>query len=278
MRRAFSPRILPLSLLFAACAAPLTARTFTSSDGRTLEAEVLGFEGTDKVRIKRETDGGVFTLPIDSFGPADREALLAEAKAEAAKPPPLLRTSDLALELSRQNKPSKEMKWPVESTDPNNYNRTRVTGSVNVTNVQTAYTVTLVNRTNRPVENLRIDYVIYAETEERKNTGLRAILSQETGSSIMELLPANGRASIKTVPILTRKTDLKGTAAWTDAAGDRQPIDLKGVWVRVYQNGEMVFENATPASLATANTWPSIKPAANPAGSPGGKPASSAAR
>ena len=262
MRRAFALQALQLSLLIAAGSGPLAARTLTSADGRVIEAEVLGFEGVEKIRIKRDADARVFTLEIASFAPADRDALLAEAKAEAAKPPPLLKTSDLQIELSRQNQPAKEMKWPIESTDT--YNRTTITGSVNVTNIQTSYSVTLVNRTNRPVENLRIDYVIYAETEERKNNGLRAIPSQVTGSSTLELLPANGRGSVKTTPILTRKTDLKGTATWSDANGDRQPIDMKGIWVRVYQRGELVFENATPASLSTANEWPAITPAPTP--------------
>ena len=47
-------------------------RTWTSSDGRTLEAEFV--TGTDRnVTLRRKTDGRRFTLPLDSISKEDRE-------------------------------------------------------------------------------------------------------------------------------------------------------------------------------------------------------------
>jgi hypothetical protein len=84
-----------------ALAAPaVLARTLTSADGRVIEAEVLGFEGADKVIIKRADTGQSFTLPFTTFSEAEQRALRAEA-AEAAKKNAALREGDITLALSR---------------------------------------------------------------------------------------------------------------------------------------------------------------------------------
>ncbi len=56
--------------MFAAI--PVQARTWTSSDGRSLEAEFVAKSG-NTVTLKRANDGKSFTLPLDKLSDADQE-------------------------------------------------------------------------------------------------------------------------------------------------------------------------------------------------------------
>ncbi|MEP4077351.1 prolyl oligopeptidase family serine peptidase [Haloferula sp.] len=58
-----------LTLILAAVA---QARQWTSIDGRKLEAEFVS-SSDNKVILKRDADGEVFTLPVDKLSEADRE-------------------------------------------------------------------------------------------------------------------------------------------------------------------------------------------------------------
>ena len=67
MKAALAP-ILALSLCVLAVAEP---RTWTSSDGKKIEAEFIESDG-ETVTIRRD-DGKKFTLPLDRFSEADRK-------------------------------------------------------------------------------------------------------------------------------------------------------------------------------------------------------------
>lgn len=64
--------ILNLSTFFALLCVSLEARTWTSSDGKSLEAEFLSASETE-VTLKRDTDGKTFTLPLSRLSEDDQE-------------------------------------------------------------------------------------------------------------------------------------------------------------------------------------------------------------
>lgn len=57
------------------------ARTWTSIDGRTIEAEMLRGTASD-VTIRRTSDGQVFTISLDKLSQADRDYVLAAVGAK----------------------------------------------------------------------------------------------------------------------------------------------------------------------------------------------------
>lgn len=59
-------------------------RTFTDSQGRTLEAEIVSYDGGDSVEIRR-SDGQTFSLPLARLSPAD-QAYVREWKPAPAAP------------------------------------------------------------------------------------------------------------------------------------------------------------------------------------------------
>ncbi len=244
----FKP-LLIAGLLIALSAVPgAQARTLTAADGRVIEAEVVGFEGVEKVVIKRTDTGQTFTLPVDSFSETDRAALVKEAKAEAAKPPPPPAAGEVDLELARKAASGNPVVTPVYSIRTGD--RERV-GSITVTPVDASYAITLVNRARRPFDKLRMEYVLFAERTPRG--GIRnKVLYRKAGSMDLPVLPAGERVVVNTVGIPARKADLDGSAYWGES---NLPVDLKGIWLKIYQGDTLVMEEASPTNLATDQPW-----------------------
>lgn len=83
-------KLIPLfTCLLAAIFTPsIQARTWTSTDGKTLEAEFISATGLE-VTIKRDSDGRTFTMPISRLSEADQAFIREEATAKPAEPKPI---------------------------------------------------------------------------------------------------------------------------------------------------------------------------------------------
>jgi hypothetical protein len=257
-----------LLLLLFSLSTPLSARTLTAADGRTIEAEVIGFEGTEKVTIKRSDTGQTFTLPIASFAEADRKALLAEAEAEAAKPPGPLGERELGLEFTRRSGERTKSETPVYTEITDAYTgrliERKKTGSIQIETTDTSFVITFVNRTKDPITDLRIEYAVYSEAEDTPRAkGLPTHLTARAGRGEIKLVPAYQRVSFQTEPLETRDVSLRGSAK--DRSGPSRgtsyvavppEVDLAGYWIRVYQDKTLVREEASPSYLRTGYSFP----------------------
>ena len=76
--------IVNLSILFMALWSPLSARTWTSSEGKPVEAEFVSATDTE-VTLKRDKDGKTFTLPLTKLSEDDQ----AFVKAKKEEPEPV---------------------------------------------------------------------------------------------------------------------------------------------------------------------------------------------
>lgn len=103
-------------LCFAACflfamALCVQARVWTDTTGRTVEADFIAIDH-DHVKIKRQADGQIFSLPINRLSETDqaflREQTSAEAKAERKKAAPA-------------RKPFDGLQWPRRTELPDDY-------------------------------------------------------------------------------------------------------------------------------------------------------------
>ena len=251
MRRAFAPFRLILATAFLGLA-PLGARTLTSADGRAIEAEILGFEGTEKVRIKRADTGQTFTLPIDTFGEADAKALRAEAKEAAEKPAPPPGERDIAIELSRVRFDTRKTEEDIPLSNGGTARKAYV-----ITDEDWGYSITLRNTTAVPIEKLRIEYLLYVKVDVVENTGRKPGLRRQAGKASYEALPANGRLTVKTSAITTRETELKRGLQWRGTNDDDTRDTLHGIWLRLYQGDKLISETASPATLVSEGRWSS---------------------
>lgn len=240
-----TPLVLGLALLSSLS---LSGRTLTSTDGRTIEVEILGFEGVEKVRFKRLDSAQVFSVSLSSFAEADRSALLAEAEAEAAKPP-VIRPGDLLLEFSRARFDSRKMTEDVPLVGGG-----IARGAMVTTDEDWGYTVTLRNQTRFELSGLRAEYMLFVEIDQLKGEAKQG-LRRQAGRLTFEPIPPNTRISARSDTITTREVALKGNIRYTHT-NDRKTRDrLHGIWLRVYRDEELLVELSSPVGLSTSESW-----------------------
>lgn len=238
--RRFTGFIFILSILILLAAPdPLNARTLTSQDGRTIEVEILAYDG-DSIRIKRKDGGQTFTVPIESFSAADQRALRAEAKAEAAKPKPVPAGS-VNIELSRGMFSSEKR----EST------------GLTYTHEQWGFNVVITNRSGPLLENLRVEYLLLLEPNPHHTApSERNKLKRTTGKETLEPLATGTRTQFRTSTVEAVKVALKPGWVWADEDRKRTTRDkLYGIWVRVYRGDELISEATTPSSIVNREKW-----------------------
>jgi hypothetical protein len=227
-------------------------RTLTSADGRIIEAEVVGFEGIEKVAIKRADTGRTFTVAIDSFGESDRAALRAEA-AEAAKKPKPLPAGAVALELGRVKFAARREKQDIALADGSTRR-----DAITVTEEDWGYSVTLRNTTLKPIENLRGEYILFVKvdtTAEQIEGRDEARIKRSVGALEFEPVPAGGRITARTQPIVVRKRELANGIVWAGSREAKTRDTLHGIWLRIYQGETLVLESASPGTLSNTESW-----------------------
>lgn len=234
-------RFIGVVALLAAAWLPTTleSRTLTSRDGRTIEVEIISYDGDD-VRLKRADTGQVFTLPISTFSDADQRALRAEAKEAASRPKPVPAGS-VQIELSR-------VMFSSEKRD-----------SIGVvyTHEQWGYNITINNRSGPPLENLRAEYILLMEPNPHHTAPSdRNKLKRTTGKESIEPLATGARTQFRTSSIEAVKVAIKDGWVWSDAERNRTTRDkLYGVWVRIFRGNELIAEATTPAGIVQRERW-----------------------
>jgi len=104
-------RLCFVAFLLAAVALGAEPRTWTDVDGRTVEAAFVKIDH-DHVKIKRTTDGRIFSLPIARLSPADHAFLKEQlVKVETAAP----------VESTKEKKPFDGLDWPRRTDLPDDY-------------------------------------------------------------------------------------------------------------------------------------------------------------
>jgi hypothetical protein len=243
-------RITPLLIGLLLLAPLAESRTLTAADGRTIEADVLGFEGTDKVQIRRTDTDRTFTLPIASFAEADRKALLAEAEA-AAKKAAILPDGAIVLELSRAKFDTRREKQDIPLSD----GTVRKNG-ITITEEDWGFGIGLRNTTHRPVEGLRCEYVLFLKRDNPGSTAEdKKRLYRKRHKLVLDPIPPSGRIAARSTFMTARKTELASGIVWSGTGEAKTRDTLHGIWVRIYQGDKLVLESASPGTLATTEKW-----------------------
>lgn len=223
-------------------------RTLTDRQGRSIQADVIAVEG-DQAQIRR-ADGQMFNLPLSSLSEKD-ERELKEWAAEQAKKPPALPPGSFEIQLSRLK---------FDSTR-------RMEGATNADGVfekdvttiiedKWGYTITLVNKLNRDLTDLRIEYILFANIDDTEKKGQKNGLRRKAYRANFPDTRALARTTFRTETVTAIKTQLKSGWIWTgsNATGTRE--QLYGMWMKLYRGNELIHEIATPEGLARTEKWP----------------------
>lgn len=237
--------IWPLAFALIIPVAVAAPRTLTASDGRTLEAEVLGYKG-DTLRIRRVDTGKEFRLPLSSLTASDQE----ELRAFFAQNPDLRDTiapTDIRVEYSRARFGTDRINKDAYEATVENW----------------GYSLTIANLTNTPITGLRIDYLVFAEIDPDGAVAakIKGRLERKRGSQLIDTLAARDKASLRSETIACRTEKLEGDSRWVTEEGLKRKYRDKimyGIWLRVYDGDKMIHEACSPASLRTDEPWETL--------------------
>lgn len=245
--RLISPGILSaLAISTVTGASPLAAETFTLTDkqGRSIQADVLSVDG-DKAKIKR-TDGQVFTLDLSLLENDDQKKLREWAAREAAKPLP---PGALQVELSRGIFKTEKRDSDVKLTTGEIVKNGRTT-----TEEKWGYSVTISNKTPRPLDDLRAEYRLFATIDDvhvKEKQGLK----KKSYQSRIETIPELSRTVFRTETISAFKMKYNGNIHSAKTGDTSSRETLSGIWIRIYRGGELLLETSTPDNLRTTQSW-----------------------
>lgn len=223
---------------FFLCSGLLQAepRTFTDLFGRTITAELISVEG-DQIRIRRD-DGQVFTLTTSKLTEADQKFIKnwsASQPGGSGDKPDEKFTPDpkkIIVNLSRGKFDSRTL------AKYDNYTHKHE---------QWGYSIQLTNQHLRAVSKFRIEYNLFARTY-ADTSGPTLI----TGAKNIDAIPSRGSEVFRT-----------GTAEVCKQRdtyfGNNYSGEMRGIWIRIYADGQLLIEQSSPDSLMQSEKWSKIK-------------------
>lgn len=222
-------------------------RTLTDKQGRTLQADVIAVSG-DQVEIRR-ADGQLFKLPLANLSDADQQALKKWAADQPTKPAPLP-PGALDVQMARGMFDVERRKEDATLSD----GKVRK-DAISISEEKWGYTITINNRSDQTLTDLRADYVLFATVDDPDTRGQKDDMRRKAYRSTIKELPAHGRTEFRTEPVLVVKTQLPGNIRYSGSGTGRTREQLYGIWIKIYRGGELVYEAATPDKLR-GEKWP----------------------
>jgi hypothetical protein len=223
-------------------ASPSRAEVFTLTDkqGRSIKADVLSVTA-DQAKIKRD-DGQTFDLALSALSDADQEKL----KTWSAKSLP---PGALTVEMSRAKFDTVKKNKDVKVTSGEIFK-----DGMTITEEKWGYSVTISNRTPRPIENLRAEYRLFATVDSihvKEKQGLK----KKSYETTIQAVPELGKTTFRTETISAIKTKYNSNIVSSETGDSSSRETLFGVWMRIYSEDTLVYEAAMPESLRTTAKW-----------------------
>jgi hypothetical protein len=239
--------ILLAALLLAPFANAGETRSLTSKDGRSIEAEILSYKG-DTLRVRRADTKREFTLPISSLS-EDAQSAVRDFIRDHPELRETIRPSDVRIEFSRskfERSVTSDTNWRDETTEHWGYN------------------IQVLNQTNQPLEELRLEYIIFARTDpdnylRTAKANAARPLERQPGNEKLGAIQPGRRAEIRTTPVVVNRVTYSDNYNTYNSNGRRlnkwRDREIHGVWFRLYDGDKLIQEGGAPESLRKSETW-----------------------
>jgi hypothetical protein len=120
------------------------------------------------------------------------------------------------------------------------------------------YSVTVENKTFKPLAQLEVKYIIFYKHEQLGIKGPPQ-KKQISGSHTISEVPSNDKVSFDTDAVELTKaallSSLGGYTYFANGAKLKTDDSLTGIWIRIYQNGALFTEFANPSELPDREKW-----------------------
>ncbi len=250
MKRLFFAGMLVFAL--AAHRADAEMREFKLPDGRSLQAEIVGFDSKlGKVKLKLAS-GKLKTVNPTLFVKEDRVYIKEWAALDGFRNKSSFKVSCSKDTLER---------WKENIEGKVSYGggsaETETVGEMKFEKI--AYSLLLENRNNVPLENITIEYCIFCKQKGKGEWEGTSdwFKKKKKGSLTVKKLPAKSKKTLKTEAAIIARQEILGDFS---NAYEKVSVEIEGIWVRVIiktAGGQTavrtVFE---PEKLEGKYTWP----------------------
>lgn len=129
---------------------------------------------------------------------------------------------------------------------------------INSTKEKWAYKVTMENKSFKDAPNIEIKYLTFMRPDQ---AGEKQVLSKvklkrsKLGSVKLAVLKNFDKYTFVTDPMMLIQTQLQPGYGWANGASPRSKDALRGLWLRVFVDGQQVCEFANPPELKEKEKW-----------------------
>ena len=251
------PRIVLASSLAVLNLTPASAemRTFTDTQGREIEAEILTVSGS-KVTLKL-ANGKTYTIPVSKLSKDDR--FFVEVWADLDKKGEGEKTEGTGPMIP--DRVNYRFELEVNKERIKKGDKTRVDrGEYKLD--EWIFKVELENRSRVDLEGLEMSYRIYVDTKASAKLGSLEEPPKVYGGRVkVDPVDDGDSVLVKTGPAKLMELQLDGDFVFNDGSRNKLDDDLEGVWIKVWHGEKKVAEYKTSNSTVKEAKWADTEPA-----------------
>lgn len=219
-------------------------RTFTSSDGEEIEAQLLSVE--DGVVLIERDDRRQFRVPIERLSEEDHHYVRRWPTLNALENERTVEITTRRLRLDRQ-----EYRDAPDVDPAHAYRRTEE---------ELTMQIVLNNRATHDLEDIHIEYRIFKDKADLDgNSGPRQVVKR--GKLHLETLPSLSRTVLETESFVLTSLDRDKWGPYNPNTGNypvvryRRSDDFSGIWLRVMEGDKVIREVISPEKLSQRFSW-----------------------
>ena len=99
------------------------------------------------------------------------------------------------------------------------------------------------------------NYIFFAKSEVLGSETGKAKEANKSGTQKIETFQSNSKFEFDTEAVDLKKSELTGGYYYTSGAKPKANATLDGIWIRVYQDGNMIAEFSQPNDVKTTKKW-----------------------
>lgn len=217
-------------------------REFTTAAGKSFQGRVLSFDAVkDLVQIEAE-NGKKARISLADLAEKDQEYVRAWGEAQN-----FLNESRLRISIDRKRQKNEAKSGQRGSIE------------LDVTNV--GYEIALNNRSDQPISNVQLEYCIFYEQEDFKQSAGKVVCDQGIycGKLDVEEIPARSDQVVDTAAVMVFREELSSGWSYASGSDNVKHGQVHGVWLRAsiaLPSGERVYrECSLPDSIPNSKNW-----------------------
>ena len=117
------------------------------------------------------------------------------------------------------------------------------------------YVVTLANTSFKDLANLEVRYIMFSKRQEI-GTVAGTRVEKQAGSVKIDNIKGHDKVQFETITMKLQKATLAAGRYYANGGRTSGEASMSGLWIRIYQNGNLIAEMSRPPELATKEKWP----------------------